>query len=268
MEPSGIERFRPGRRYSRVFAARTQAMEINEAGRDIEAGAICRIYARRFALQGLDRRNRVWKVLCREWFQRFIPPGAAVLDIGAGYGEFINHIEARERHALDLNPELARHAAAGVKVCPSGDARQIPLGDGTMDVVFASNFFEHLTSHEDILRVLREVRRVLRPGGRLMVLQPNIAYLYHSYWDFFDHRIPLSHESMKEALAITGFRLTHCRPRFLPYSFRSRLPSPDWMVRLFLRVPLAQRLLGKQMFLVAESPAPGAGGPAGDAIPG
>jgi len=51
-----------------------------------------------------------------------------------------------------------------------------------------------------------------------------------------------------------GFRVELLIPKFLPYTFKSRLPSATWMVRLYLRIPLAWALLGQQMFAVAVRP--------------
>lgn len=218
--------------------------------RELGPKAFQRIYAERFSAQGLDRRVRVWRVLCREWFQRYVPRDGSVLDVGAGYGEFINHIEARERLALDSNEDLRKHAAPEVQVLDTSDALHIPLDEARVDVVFCSNFFEHLPAREAILEVLGEIRRVLKPGGVLLVVQPNIKYLYHHYWDFFDHRIPLSDASMAEAMTMTGFDVVRQQAKFLPYSFQSRLPTADILVRWYLRVPLAQWLMGKQMFVV------------------
>jgi hypothetical protein len=45
------------------------------------------------------------------------------------------------------------------------------------------------------------------------------------------------------------------RPRFLPYTTKSRFPQWGWLVRLYLRLPLAQRLFGRQAWVVAVKPA-------------
>jgi hypothetical protein len=57
--------------------------------------------------------------------------------------------------------------------------------------------------------------------------------------------------ALAEALAATGFDVQKCIPRFLPYSTKSRLPSRPSLVRLYLKVPLAWRVLGAQAFIVA-----------------
>lgn len=209
------------------------------------------LHAHRFDAAARAAKARVWAVLCAEFFQRWVEPQATVLDLGAGYCEFINHIRAGRKLAVDGNPEVTAWAAPAVEA-RCGRADQLDwIADGSVDVVFASNVFEHLPDSAALLRVLAEVRRVLRPGGRLLILQPNIRYAHREYWDFLDHRLALSHVSMAEALALARFRVVEMRPRFLPFSTRSALPSWPILVRWYLKVPLAQRLLGKQMFAVA-----------------
>jgi ubiquinone/menaquinone biosynthesis C-methylase UbiE len=116
--------------------------------------------------------------------------------------------------------------------------------------VFISNFFEHI-NHETILATLVEVRRVLKPAGQLLLLQPNVRYCAKDYWQFFDHITPVDDRAMVEAFAQTGYRVVKNIPRFLPYTTKSRLPSGPGLVRLYLKVPLAWRVLGAQAFMVA-----------------
>ncbi|MBA2355649.1 MAG: class I SAM-dependent methyltransferase [Acidobacteria bacterium] len=207
------------------------------------------IYQRRFA-DMLAFRRQMWEVLCREFFQQHVPPGATIVEIGAGYCEFINHIRAGRKIAVDLNPDTRTHAGPDVEVITSVTSRIDGLESGLADVVFASNFLEHL-SREDILATLREVRRVLKPSGRFLVLQPNIRYCKEDYWQFFDHITPLCERSLTEALETTGFEVVSMRGRFLPFTTHGRLPNSIALLRLYLKLRPAWRIFGQQSFAIA-----------------
>ncbi len=208
------------------------------------------LYARRFESSEVQRQD-VWEVLCSDFFQKWVPTDATVLDVAAGHCEFVNNIRAGRRIAVDLNPDVAVRAAPGIEthVCRSDDMAEI--ADGSVDRAFVSNFFEHVT-REVILSTMTEIRRVLKPDGRLMILQPNVRYCGRDYWMFFDHITPVDDRALSEALASAGYDVETCLPRFLPYTTKSRLPSGPGLVRLYLKVPLAWRVLGAQAFVVAK----------------
>ncbi len=211
------------------------------------------LYRNRFDPQELAAKRLLWRTLVRHWFQRYVGSADVVLDLGAGTCEFVNEISAGRRIAVDLNPDTAQHAAAGVEVLVtrSEDLREVE--DGSVDVVFTSNFFEHLPDKEALLTTLVECRRVLRPQGRLIVLMPNIRYLPGRYWDYFDHHLPLTHLSLVEALDLSGFDDEEVVPRFLPYTVKDgRLPVNAFLIRTYLRVRPAWRVLGRQMLVVAR----------------
>lgn len=196
-------------------------------------------------------RDRVWGAICR-YLQRFVPEDGTVLDLGAGYCSFVNHIRAATRHALDASPELPRHAADRVKTHVGRCEDLSAFETGSLDAVFASNLLEHL-EWPSIERTVDEVRRALKPQGRLVLLQPNFRYCSREYFDYADHTIALTHLAVEEHLYAAGFAIDRVVPRYLPYTFRGRLPTSPALVRAYLRFPLAWKILGKQYFVLATN---------------
>jgi ubiquinone/menaquinone biosynthesis C-methylase UbiE len=214
-------------------------------------GDLEELYRRRFEKEDLRQRNAIWEVLCNHFFQKYVEKDSVVLDIGAGYCEFINNIRCKKKYAVDLSEDTAKFANPEVEVfnCPSTDLSVFT--NGCIDLSFISNLLEHLKSREDILMTLSEVFRVLKPQGTILILQPNIRYLYKEYWDFFDHHIPLSDKSLKEALQITGFTIKQSISRFLPYTTKSRIPKHPWLVKVYLAMPFMWKIMGKQALIYA-----------------
>ena len=210
------------------------------------------VYSSRFSSEELASKTELWGVLVESFLQPLIPPDATVVDLGAGNCEFINAVHAHKRIAVDLNPDTDRLAAPGVEVLRTSSESMEAIPNDTVDVVFTSNFFEHLTSKDSLLTTLTETRRILKVGGRLIVLMPNIRNIPGAYWDYLDHHLPLTHHSLSEALDLSGFRVDTVIPKFLPYTVRnSRVRARRWMLRLYLKLRPAWWLLGKQMLVVA-----------------
>ncbi len=199
----------------------------------------------------------VWKAVA-EHLAPWMPAGGAVLEVGAGYCEWINNVTAARRVAVDIWPEVARFAAPGVQAVVLDAARDLPtLGAAAFDAVLASNILEHF---EPALAasVVGDVRRLLKPGGRFVVIQPNFRYAARQYFDDYTHRAVFTDVSLPNLLRAHGFRIERVQPRFLPYSMRgTRLPIRPWTVRAYLRSPF--KPMAGQMLVIASS-APGAEG--------
>ena len=208
------------------------------------------IYHRRFT-PDLAFRKKMWEVLCRDFFQRFVKPDSTVLEIGAGYCEFINNIHAAHKIAVDINSDLPHHASSEVKAIVCSADKMVSVPDGSVDLVFASNFLEHLT-RDEIVSTIREVQRVLLPGGKFMLLQPNIRFCAKDYWMFFDHVTPIDDRALTEVLEINGFETLKVIPRFLPYTTQSRIPKTIFFVRLYVRLSILWRIFGKQSFVLTS----------------
>jgi SAM-dependent methyltransferase len=209
-----------------------------------------RIYEARFQAN-LDYRRAVWRVLIDDFFQQFVRPTDAALDLGCGYGEFINQVRCGQRFAMDLNPDMPRRVEAGVQTLLQDCSTDWQLPDNSLDVVFTSNFFEHLPDKAALGRTLDQARRCLKPGGRLIALGPNIKYLPGAYWDFWDHYLPLTELSLREALENRSFKLERCVAKFLPYTMAGGPRYPMFFLRAYLMLAPAWRLFGKQFLVVA-----------------
>jgi SAM-dependent methyltransferase len=211
------------------------------------------IYDNRFA-GAAEHRLAVWQVLTREFFQRWVPEDGTLLDLGAGYCEFTNTIKAGKKIAVDLNPSTEQMAGPDVQVLAQDVAEPWAVAPDSVDVVFTSNFFEHLPTKDALMRCLQQAHRVLRPGGRLIALGPNIRFCPDVYWDFIDHYLPLSDRSLSEALQIAGFGIEKVVPRFLPYTMANRRPNKI-AVQFYLRLRPAWKIFGKQFLIIASKPA-------------
>jgi Methyltransferase domain len=215
------------------------------------AAVLQRLYRTRFSAAEIAAMQKVWRVLVRDFFQKRIRPDSTVLDVGAGPCLFINEVRARRRIALDANPDLAIHAGPGVETVVSANLSLDEIPDGTVDHVFLSNFLEHLPDYRSVLDLLARVHGKLTGKGTVLVLQPNFRLAPSHYFDFIDHSMILTDVSLREALDAAGFGIREMKTRFLPLTSKSRIPKAPWLVSLYLRLPPAQWLLGKQTFVVA-----------------
>jgi SAM-dependent methyltransferase len=214
-----------------------------------------KIYRNRFADQDKRDKDAVWKVLCNDFFARYIPQDATVIDLGAGYCEFINHIVAARRIAIDANPDLRLHASPGVEARVENVASLTQFAGGMADVIFSSNFFEHLPDKATLNQTVVQIHRILKPGGHAIIMGPNVRYLAGEYWDYYDHHIPLSEKSLAELLHSNGFTVDVSLARFMPYTVKSRLPKWPWLIQAYLRLGKpAFALFGKQFLVVASKP--------------
>jgi SAM-dependent methyltransferase len=210
-----------------------------------------KIYRNRFE-QHLVYRTEVWRVLTAQYFSKFIPADARVLDLGCGYGEFINNIRCAEKFAMDMNPAARDNLDRDISFLEQDCSLPWGVPPDHLDVVFTSNFFEHLPSKAALSDTLAQAGRCLKNGGKLIAMGPNVRFVGGAYWDFWDHHLPLTHETMSEALRLHGFRVVSSVPRFLPYTMVNRRPTPVLFVSLYLKFPLLWRLMGKQFLVVAQ----------------
>ncbi len=106
-----------------------------------------------------------------------LAPGERVLDIGVGPGLLAHDLarlvgETGQVIGIDLSPDMVAVAHSRLKDLPqariqTGEATHLDMSDGSLDAVVSTQVFEYVT---DVPRALAEVHRVLRPGGRVLIL--------------------------------------------------------------------------------------------------
>ncbi|HLZ93772.1 MAG TPA: methyltransferase domain-containing protein [Candidatus Dormibacteraeota bacterium] len=223
-------------------------------GRESPPIVLKEVYEQRFDEADQVRKEAIWRELGR-FFQRYIGPQDRVVDIACDLGYFIRNVRAGERWATDIRDVGATLPPDVHFIRASGLDLDDVLPNDSFDLAFFSNYLEHLASTEAVLEQLRVAYALLKPGGKVLILQPNIRLIGGSYWDFIDHQTALTEKSLAEAATMAGFRTRQVIARFLPYTTKSRFPQHPLLVRAYLHVPPAWLMFGKQTLYLGEKPA-------------
>ena len=207
------------------------------------------LYEARFDEREVSAKDAVWREIVR-FLQRYIDPDTPLLDLACDRGHFVRWVVARERWATDIRDMRGALPLDIQFVQASGLDLAAALPTAHFGTIFMSNYLEHLESSDAVIDQLRIASGLLRPGGRVIVLQPNIRLVGSRYWDFIDHRVALTERSLLEAAELAGLRTVDLVTRFLPYSTKGRLPTAPGLVRAYLTFRPAWWLLGKQTLYV------------------
>lgn len=209
-----------------------------------------RLYSYRFRDVDPAAKAAVWGEIAPFIHEKLGRP-ERVLDPAAGSCEFINAVPAKERWAIDQVRHDGLELAPGTKFVLS-DVMEAEIPADHFGGAFVSNFLEHLHTPLHVSAFLERVHGWMAPGGRLAVLGPNYRYCSDVYWDYADHWVALNHGAIEEHLYAAGYEPILTYPRFLPYSFKGRLPPSPRLTRTYLRTPAAWRVLGKQFLVIAQ----------------
>jgi SAM-dependent methyltransferase len=210
------------------------------------------IYDARFDDREAAAKDAIWREIVR-YLQRYVDRTSPIMDLACDRGHFIRWAQGSERWASDIRDVSAALPQDVRFVQSSGLDLAAVVPNGTFGTVFMSNYLEHLDSSDAVIEQLRVARQLLKPGGKVVVLQPNIRLIGGRYWDFIDHKVALTEQSLVEAAELAGLNTVELITRFLPYSTKGKLPADPRLVRAYLAFPPAWRLMGRQTLLVAET---------------
>ena len=178
-----------------------------------------------------------------------------ILDVGCGTGGNLKLLsQFGNAEGVDISADaLAFCRERGLEV-KAGAAEDLPYEDATFDLVTALDVVEHL---DDDVAGLREMRRVLRPGGRLLIFVPAFMWLWGVQDDISHHRRRYRLPELRGALNEAGFeveRTTYANITFLLPTFFGRLlmrvtgikPESENNINISALNPLFGRILGAE----------------------
>lgn len=160
--------------------------------------------------------------------------GSKILDLGCGRGEFL-----RGFIRCGLNGYGVDRSDIAKGVCPEAEILQsdlendpLPYNDNYFDTVFSKSVLEHFYYPE---KLVREIYRILNPGGLVITMVPDWESVYKTFYDDYTHRTPFTINSLKNIFLINGFGNVKVeRLRQLPYLWSLPLLQPFCSIVAFI----------------------------------
>jgi len=176
-----------------------------------------------------------------------IDKDSKVIDLGYGDGSFLKSLEKNEIECKGYDYDTVNF-----------ENGEIPEIANSLDFITSNSVIEHLN---DATNLLEEAFRVLKPGGKLILITPNFFYDYKNFYDDPTHVNPFTVEKLETMLEMSGFKNINILPWIVMKSpVLWKIPFSFFFARYFLiarndtRLPIPNFLKGKTkvMFSIAE----------------
>jgi SAM-dependent methyltransferase len=170
---------------------------------------------------------------------RHFPPSTKLLDLGCGTAWLSSHFA--DYTGVDGAPEaVAAAAAKGREIVQANVDEPLTFPDASFDGVVVKDVLEHVT---DPVAVVGEIRRVLRPGGKVFASSPDAQ---RWVWDDYTHRRPFTRKAFRLLFQDAGFQVEHVgyesvMPGTSILSRRTRAKRRPRLVRVAARLPVVRR---------------------------
>ena len=193
--------------------------------------------------------------LCKYLFSRFkMKRGDKLLDVGCGRGDFLKGFKDLELDVCGLDTEKSHsQILKDIEVGYANIENEFfPFESRIFDVVFSKSVIEHLFNPENFMR---ECYRILKPGGRIIIMTPDWISQMKTFFDDYTHRQPYTVTAVKDFLNIFGFKevssevfyqlpilwkypllkiLSSILRLFVPVTTKSRIKFVRWSVELMI----------------------------------
>jgi SAM-dependent methyltransferase len=166
------------------------------------------------------------RLFAREIARTGLPSSSRVLDIGTSTGANLRLLRDLDFHAvegLDFSEEAIRYCQEkGLGRVRLGDVCDMPFADGSFDLLLATDIIEHV---DDDLAALREITRVLRPGGKVLITVPAFPMLWGLQDRIGQHKRRYRMRQLVDRVTRAGLTID------VRYHFNFLLFAPIWLGR-------------------------------------
>jgi len=172
------------------------------------------------------------------YYKMFFDGGGKVLDIGCSTGNFAVQ-DKKNIIGVDLDEDQIKIAKSrGLNAIKFDANKKLPFKDNTFDKVNCRHVIEHLDDMSDnLLRFIREIRRVLKKNGKLVLITPDLRRVKFEFWHGYVHKHPFIKESLQKLAYDAGF------DKIKVYNFVQGFPGMRFLYeRGLITIPLIKKI--------------------------
>jgi SAM-dependent methyltransferase len=150
-----------------------------------------------------------------KYYLKSLGEGQKILDLNPGLDGIYNELKESKAEylCLEQNPEVREFLEKNNISVTDWRIPEIPMENNSVDYVLSAPFIEHLPTYVDALNFLLEVKRILKPGGKILLIVPNYLSLKEIFYEDYKHEWVTTKKRIIDMLSdcqyeVLGFRYT------------------------------------------------------------